>query len=60
MCDRVVDHAVFGALHGVDLTCLLGYGHILVDYAYAAFAGYGDGQTGLGDGVHGGRHGEAR
>ena len=41
--DRVVDHAVFGAFHGVDLTGLLGDGHVFVYDTDASFAcdGYG-------------------
>ena len=53
---RIVNHTVLGTLHGMHLTGLLGNRHILVDNANATLARYRDGKTGLGDGVHGGRH----
>ena len=54
--DRIVDHAVLGTLHTAHLRGLLGNGHVLVDDAYAPFAGQGNGQRRFGHGVHGGGH----
>ena len=54
--DRVVNHAVFSALHRMNLTSLLGYGHVLVNHTYASLAGNGNGKLSLCDGVHGRRH----
>jgi hypothetical protein len=41
-CDRVVDHAVFSALHSVHLAGLFGDWHVFVDYTDSAFTGDGD------------------
>ena len=54
--DRVIDHAVLGALDDGHLTGLVLYRHILVDDADTAFTGYGNSHLTLGHGVHGGRH----
>ena len=40
----------------MHLTCLLGDGHILVDYSDTTLAGDGNGQCRLGHGVHGSRN----
>ena len=59
--DRVLDHPRLRALHPVDLDRLVLDGQVAVDDAHAAGAGQGDGEPGLGDGVHRGRqdgHGE--
>ena len=54
--DGVDDHAAFGALDLVDFAGLLLDGEVAVDDAEAALLGHGDGEAGLGDGVHGGGH----
>src|SRR6202007_687004 len=53
--DRIADHAALELLHPVDLARLRLDGHALVDDADAAFLGDGDGETRLGDRVHGRR-----
>jgi hypothetical protein len=45
-----------GSLHLAHLAGLLLAGQVPVQHPDAAEAGQGDGQAGLGDGVHGGRH----
>ena len=50
--DRIVDHAVFGALHLAHLGCLFGNSHILVDHADTACPGDRDRHIGLGHRVH--------
>jgi len=54
--DGVVYHAILSTLHNGHLASLLVDGHVLVNHAYAALAGYGYGHLALGHGVHGGRH----
>ena len=54
--DRVAQHAAFVALDLGDFSGLLLGREVLVDDAYAAFLGDGDGQPGFGDRVHGRRH----
>ena len=49
----VVNHAVFGALHYCNLARLLLNRHVLVYYAYTAFAGYGDSHFRFRHRVHG-------
>ncbi len=51
---RVHHHAALEFLHPADLLGLLFDGEVLVDHAHAAGLGHGDGEAGLGDGVHGG------
>ena len=51
--DRVLDHAGLELLDLAHFGSLLLDGHVLVDDADAAFLRHGDGQTRLGDGVHG-------
>ncbi len=50
--DRVDDHAGLAALHLVDLVACASMRQVLVDDADAALLRQGDGQAGLGDGVH--------
>ena len=50
--DRVRDHSVLGALHLADLGGLLGYAHVLVDDADAAFPREGDGHRSLRHRIH--------
>ena len=50
--DRIVDHAVLGALHAAHLRGLLGDRHVFVDDADAPLARQRDGQRGLRHGVH--------
>ena len=52
--NRVHDHAAFGALDLVDLGGLRLDTEVLVDDADAALLRQGNGQIGLGDGIHGG------
>ena len=54
--ERIGDDAVFRTLDLVHLRGLRLDGHVLVDDAQTAFAGDGDGQTRVGDGIHGGAH----
>ena len=54
--DRVADDAGLEFLHLAHLPGLLLRAHVLVNDAYAALLGHGDGQASLGHGVHGGRH----
>ena len=51
----IADDAGLEFLHHTHLPGLLLRAHVLVDDAYTAFLGHGDGQAPLGDGVHGGR-----
>src|SRR5690606_10317445 len=51
--DRILHHAGLEALDLAHLGSLLLDGHVLVDDANAAFLSHGDGQTRLGDRVHG-------
>ena len=53
--DRVGDHTGLELLDLAHFGSLLLDGHVLVDDADAAFLGHGNGQTGFGNGVHGGR-----
>ena len=50
--DGVADDAALELLHGAHFPCLGFERHVLVDDADAAFLSEGDGETGLGDGVH--------
>jgi hypothetical protein len=50
--DRVSDNAAFVFLDGTDFARLIFDAHALVDDADAAFLCHGDGQAGLGDGIH--------
>ena len=54
--DRVEQHAALIAFDLGHLSGLLLRREVFVDDAHAAFLGDGDGQTGFGDRVHGGRH----
>jgi len=53
---RVVDHAVFCALHNLHLLGLFCDGHVLMNHADASFPGNGDGHLRLRHRIHGGRH----
>ena len=53
---RIDDNPVFGSLDPIDLVGLHFYGHVFVDYAYAALASYRNRHFGFGDGIHCGRH----
>ena len=52
----VAQHAAFVTFDAGDLSRLLLGCEVFVDDPDATFLGYGDGQPGLGHGVHGGRH----
>ena len=50
--NRIVDNAVFAALHTLNLIGLIADGHIFMNNADAALARDGDRHTRLGDGIH--------
>jgi len=52
--DRILDHPGLVLLDDTYLMGLLLDGHVLVDDAHPASLGHGNGQAGLGDGIHGG------
>ena len=52
--DGIVDHAVFGAFHVLNLACLFLDRHVFVDDSQTAFAGYGNGKLRFCHSVHGG------
>ncbi len=52
----VVNHAVFGAFHGVYLTGLFCYRHIFMNHAKTALARYGYSELGFCNGVHSRRY----
>ncbi len=53
---RIVNHAVFGTLYGMNLSSLLVNAHILVDHADTTLTRYGYGKGSFCHGIHGGRH----
>ena len=50
--EGIGDNAVLAAFDLVHLRGLIGDGHALMNDAHAALARHGDGQTGIGDGIH--------
>ena len=54
--DGIENHAAFGLLDLFHLEALAGDIHVLVDDAYAALAGHGNGHFGFRYGIHGGRN----
>ena len=54
--ERVNDNSVFRPFYLIHLVSLLSYGHVLVDYSYAAFTCDGNCHPGLGDRIHGRGH----
>ena len=53
--DGIENHAAFGLLDLFHLKALAGDIHVLVDDAYAALTGHGNGHFGFRYGIHGGR-----